>query len=29
VLAAFAVVLAIATIVLVQRHDYSTGTSSD
>ena len=28
-LAAFAVVLAIATIVLVQSHDYSTGTSSD
>ena len=28
-LAAFAVVLAIATIVLVQCHDYSTGTSSD
>ena len=29
VLAAVAVVLAITTIVLVQRHDYSTGTSSD
>lgn len=29
VLAAFAVVLAITTVVLVQRHDYSTGTSSD